>query len=483
MSPPSAELERLAAACIFPSFPGYEAPDWALRRIEAGIGGICLFAYNVRDLEQLSELTASLRAARPELLIGIDEEGGDVTRLEVDRGSSYPGNGALGTVDDEELTEQVAAAIGADLAAVGVNLDFAPVADVNVNPSNPVIGIRSFGTSYELVARHVAAFVHGLQSQGVAACAKHFPGHGSTEQDSHLELPVVTGAFREGLLPFRAAIEAGVKTMMTAHVRVPELDDAPATASRAVVHDLLRVELGYDGLVIADALEMKGLSESLGIERGAVLSLAAGVDTLLVGHDLGEDAVETVQAAIVAAVASGELDERRLREAAGRVASVGEWALRAHASERTGLASGHDAAERALERIGDVTLDGDVPLVVELRPRANIAAGEAGHSLGAVLAHRVRGTEELVLEGESPDVRRALSLRGNRRLVIVVRDAHRHGWMRDATDSLVSSVPSSIVVEVGLPLWRPRSRAYAATHGGSRVSYEALADHMVGAAR
>ncbi len=151
MSPPSAELERLAAACIFPSFPGYEAPDWALRRIEAGIGGICLFAYNVRDLEQLSELTASLRAARPELLIGIDEEGGDVTRLEVDRGSSYPGNGALGTVDDEELTEQIAAAIGADLAAVGVNLDFAPVADVNVNPSNPVIGIRSFGT--ELRAR------------------------------------------------------------------------------------------------------------------------------------------------------------------------------------------------------------------------------------------------------------------------------------------------------------------------------------------
>ena len=339
-SPTSTELDRLAAACIFPSFPGYQAPGWALRRIEGGLGGICLFAYNVHDRGQLSELTASLRSGRPDLLIGIDEEGGDVTRLEVDRGSSYPGNGALGVVDDEELTEDVAAAIGADLAAVGVNLDFAPVADVNVNPANPVIGIRSFGTSSELVARHVAAFVTGLQSQGVAACAKHFPGHGSTEQDSHLVLPVVTGDFRDGLLPFRAAIEAGVQTIMTAHVRVPELDDMPATVSRSVVHDLLRVELGYKGLVIADALEMKGLSESVGIERGAVLSLAAGVDALLVGHDLGEDAVEAVQ--------RRDRRRRRVRRArrgpparsgragrsGGRVGSHGAHASRSRPSRR-----------------------------------------------------------------------------------------------------------------------------------------------------
>ena len=479
----STDLEGLAAACLFPSFPGYEAPGWALQRIEGGLGGICLFAYNVRDREQLASLTASLRAERPDLVIGIDEEGGDVTRLEVDRGSSYPGNGALGAVDDEELTEQVAAAIGADLAAVGVNLDFAPVADVNVSPANPVIGIRSFGPDAELVARHVAAFVTGLQSQGVAACAKHFPGHGSTEQDSHLELPVVAGDAREGLPPFRAAIAAGVQTIMTAHVLVPALDNAPATVSRAVVQRLLRTELAYDGLVIADALEMKGLSESVGIERGAVLSLAAGVDALLVGHDLGEDAVEAVQRAIVAAVVSGGLDEGRLREAAGRVAQTGEWALQTRVSGGADPAGGRTVAGRALEPVGHVTLDGDVPLVVELRPRVNIAAGEAGHSVGAVLARRLPGTEELVLEGDSPDVRRALSLRGNRRLVVVVRDAHRYEWMREATDSLVSSVPDSIVVEVGLPLWRPRSQGYVATLGGSRVSYEALADVLTGAPR
>ena len=204
-----------------------------MRGLEDGLGGICLFAYNVGD--RLRELTASLREARPDVLIGIDEEGGDVTRLEVARGSSYPGNGALGAVDDVELTERVAASIGADLAAVGVNLDFAPVADVNENPRNPVIGVRSFGASPDLVARHVAAFVRGLQRQGVAACAKHFPGHGNTEADSHLELPVVSGDVRPGLEPFRAAIDAGVAAIMTAHVVVPGLDELPATLSPAIL--------------------------------------------------------------------------------------------------------------------------------------------------------------------------------------------------------------------------------------------------------
>src|SRR5262249_39448842 len=163
---------------------------------------------------------------------------------------------------------------------------------------NPVIGVRSFGTDAGLVGRHVAAFVRGLQRQGVAACAKHFPGHGSTEEDSHLELPVVNHDVDDGLPPFRAAIEAGVRTIMTAHVLVPAPDDVPATVSPAILRGLLRAELGYDGLVIADALEMKGLSETVGVERGAVLALNAGVDAVLVGHDLGEDAVAAIQAAL-----------------------------------------------------------------------------------------------------------------------------------------------------------------------------------------
>jgi beta-N-acetylhexosaminidase len=467
------DLERLAAACIFPSFPGLEAPDWILRRIEAGLGGICLFAYNVGDPEQLAALTTRLRAARGDLLIGIDEEGGDVTRLEADRGSSYPGSAALGFVDDEALTERVAAAIGADLAAVGVNLNFAPVADVNVNPGNPVIGIRSFGADAGLVARHVAAFVSGLQAQGVAACAKHFPGHGSTAQDSHLELPTVTGDVRDGLEPFRAAIGAGTQTIMTAHVRVPALADAPATLSPAVVTGLLREELGFDGLVIADALEMKAVSATVGVARSAMLALAAGVDAVLIGHDVGLEAVAAVQSALVDAVVDGELDEGRLREAAARVARVGAWASSppARAAERE---AGRIAAREALELEGEPALGRD-PLVVELRPRANIAAGEAEHSLASALAERFPRTEELVLDDATADPARVSAARDGRSLVVVVRDAHRHPWMRDLAERL----EPSLVVEVGLPIWRPRGSAFAATHGGSRVSYEVLADRLL----
>src|SRR5262249_50134167 len=244
----SRELGRLALGCLFPGFPGLEPPDWVRRRLADGLGGVVLYAWNVESAEQVSGLTEALRAERRDVLVAIDEEGGDVTRLDAATGSSYPGAAALGVIDDTDLTEAVAAAMGNDLAAVGVNFDLAPVADVNSNPSNPIIGIRSFGATPELVARHVAAFVHSLQEAGVAACAKHFPGHGDTEADSHLELPTIkvdrdTLAARE-LVPFRAAIEAGARSIMTAHIVVPALDGRPATTSSAILTGLLRDELG-----------------------------------------------------------------------------------------------------------------------------------------------------------------------------------------------------------------------------------------------
>ena len=236
-------LERFAATCILPGFEGPTVPNWVRRRLAEGMGGVVLYAWNVESRDQLRALTADLRSEREDILIAIDEEGGDVTRLEADRGSSYPGNGALGVVDDVELTERVAASLGAELADAGANLDFAPVADVNTNPQNPVIGIRSFGDDGELVAKHVAAFVTGLQSAGVAACAKHFPGHGDTSVDSHLALPVVEAIDDAALEPFRAAIAVGVQSIMTAHIVVRALGESPATMSREVLHDLLRVEL------------------------------------------------------------------------------------------------------------------------------------------------------------------------------------------------------------------------------------------------
>jgi len=288
-------LEPAAAACVFPGFDGLTVPEWLGRGLADGLGGVVLFARNVRDPEQLAALTASLRAERPELLIAVDEEGGDVTRLEAATGSSFPGNLALGAVDDVELTRRVGAGIGGELASVGVNLDLAPVADVIVDPANPIVGVRSFGSDPQLVARHVAAFVAGLQGVGVAACAKHFPGHGETVADSHLELPTAE-ADRETLLaralpPFSAAVDAGVRAVMTAHIRFPALDDEPATLSAGLI-GMLRSQLGFAGLVLTDALEMQAISRTVGLEEGGVLALAAGADALCLGADRTPSEVE-----------------------------------------------------------------------------------------------------------------------------------------------------------------------------------------------
>jgi beta-N-acetylhexosaminidase len=470
-------IERLAWSCLLPGFAGLAPPDWVRRAADAGLGGVVLFARNVRDRGQVAELTGALRAERPDLLVAIDEEGGDVTRLEAAKGSSYPGHLALGAADDVGLTARVAGAIAAELAAAGITMNLAPVADVNTNPANPIVGVRAFGSDPERVARHVAAFVEGTQRAGVAACAKHFPGHGDTSEDSHLGLPTVEAdrvALLAGpLVPFRAAIEAGTRAIMTAHIRLPALDDAPATLSRAVLHGLLRGELGFDGLIVTDALEMAAVSATVGVEEGAVRALAAGADALCLGHDL---APGRVHAAIVGAVRTGALAEERLAEAADRVRRAGEWAAGAGPAAEVDGSIGLAAARRALRVEGEPVL-GDDPLVVELSVEPSIAAGRSGRGLGAALQQlgaapeivRVHDVSELPAEGNG------------RPVVLVLRDAHRHEWQRAAAEALVARGGRLVVVEVGLPAWRPpRAPAYLATYGAGRASLEAAAERLLG---
>jgi beta-N-acetylhexosaminidase len=474
----SAELELLAASCIFPGFEGVTTPDWLRSWLGVGLGGVVLFGRNVRSRGQVVSLTRELRAERENVLIAIDEEGGDVTRLEAAAGSSYPGNHALGAIDDPSLTARVAAAIAADLADVGVNLNFAPVVDVDSNPDNPVIGIRSFGSDAALVARHAEAFVAGTQSVGVAACAKHFPGHGDTSLDSHKELPTVT-ADREilqarELPPFRAAIAAGVRSIMTAHVLVPALGEGPATLSREILHDLLREELGFTGVAITDALEMRAISAEIEMGEAAVRALDAGADVLCLGADIGAREVERCCQAIVEAVRSGLLGEERLREAAGRVAETADWA-RPAAAPQVDREIGAAAARRALEVDGDVAL-ARPPLVVELRPEASMAAGEANHGLGDALRARLPSTDVVQLQQAPSD---PAAVDGSQ-LVIVVRDAHRHPWEREAVEALLEQSGDAIVVETGIPLWRPPAAAgYVVTHGSARVNLEAAAEQLV----
>ncbi|MEV5513763.1 glycoside hydrolase family 3 protein [Streptomyces flaveolus] len=485
-------LTRDALTVLQPGFTGTTAPDWVLRRLGEGLASVGLFGRNIASDEQLAALTAQLRAEREDVLVAIDEEGGDVTRLEVRTGSSFPGNLALGAVDDVGLTRQVAAELGRRLAACGVNLNWAPSADVNSNPGNPVIGVRSFGAGTDLVARHTAAYVTGLQSAGVAACTKHFPGHGDTAVDSHHALPRIdvdaSVLAERDLVPFRAAIAAGSRAVMSAHILVPALDpDRPATLSRRILTDLLRGELGYDGLIVTDGMEMRAIAGTYGIERGSVLAVAAGADAICVGGGLAdEETVRRLRDALVEAVRSGELPEERLADAAERVRALARWTAAARADASRSVTADGDvglrAARRALRLTGaeDFTPLTEPPYVAALTPVANIAVGdETPWGVAAELGRLLPGTETGSFAGADAGDE-VLAAAGSRRVVAVVRDEHRHPWMAAALDTLLAARPDTVVVEMGVPGAEPRGALHVATHGAARVCGLAAAEVVAG---
>ncbi|WP_370093674.1 glycoside hydrolase family 3 protein [Streptacidiphilus sp. MAP12-20] len=506
------QLHRDALTVLQPGFVGTTPPDWLRRHLGDGLGSVALFARNVTDQEQLAALTAELRRENPHVLVAIDEEGGDVTRLEAGSGSSWPGNLALGAVDDPGLTRDVARELGRALAECGVNYNWAPSADVNSNPDNPVIGVRSFGADPGLCARHTAAWVEGLQSVGVAACAKHFPGHGDTAVDSHLGLPVVdidVDLLRSrDLLPFKAAIAAGAKAVMTAHIMVPALDgDRPATLSHAVLQLLRNAPadggLGYQGLIVTDGIEMGAIADTYGVARGSVLAIGAGVDAICVGGGLAdEETVFRLRDALVEAVRSGDLGEERLAEAAGRVRALGLWTTeQVEASGRLApdLAIGLRAARRALRvtlpqpPAGGTLSPGFAPIterpyVVSFSPIANIAVGdETPWGVAGMLAARFPGTraESVGPQDATPELLPALVERlrresAGRRLVVVVRDLHRHEWISHALDGLLAGRPDAAVVEMGVPQAAARGALHVATHGAARVCGLAAVEVLTG---
>jgi beta-N-acetylhexosaminidase len=472
-------LRRLALRTLLAAFAGTTAPDWALRLLDDGLAGHTLFGFNVADAPPVARLCAQLRGARSDVLIAIDEEGGDVTRLAHRTGSPYPGNAALGVVDDLELTCSVYAAIGADLARAGIDLDLAPTVDVNTADDNPIIGTRSFGADPLRVARHAAAAIEGLQSVGVAACAKHFPGHGATVSDSHLELPTVDATpavLRErDLPPFAAAVLAGAQAVMTAHIRVPTLTgDDPATFSRAVLTELLRGELGFRGAVITDALEMNGAAHAAGgIGPAAVRALAAGADLLCIGARVDLPLVEAVAAEIVAGVGDGRLELRRLEEAAERTATLATWARAPRAAEPD-ASLGYTAARRAVRVEGSLVELVD-PLVVQIESGHSIAEGRVPWGLKP----HINGTEQVsvVAAEASPD---ALAERaGARPIVVVGRHTHRTEAARLLIERLAAS-HTVAVVEMGWPSrWRPTgARAFLTTYGASHANGRAAAEAL-----
>jgi beta-N-acetylhexosaminidase len=470
------QAERLADAVLFPGFAGTAPPDWVRRRVAAGLGGVVLFGRNCVSAEQVAELTAALRSERSDVLVATDEEGGDVTRLFAATGSPVPGPYALGVADDVSLTRAVSGALAALTGSLGIGWTLAPVADVNSAPDNPVIGVRSYGADPELVSRHVVAAVEGIQAAGAAACVKHFPGHGDTTVDSHVGLPNVGPDLPGALAPFRAAIAAGVATVMTGHLVVPGYGELPATLNPRLVDGLLRDELGFGGVVMSDALEMGAIAHSVGVGEGAVLAVLAGVDALCLGGDeAGEPIADTARDALVAAVRSGRLPERRLAAAAGRVRALAARFPFPTAGSAPLGPIGLAAARRAVRTAGTVRLAGAAPVVLTLDPTPTIAVGRTRWGLGGLLP----GALELRV---GPD-ESLPPLPYGRPLVVVARDATRVGWVGRALAGILALRPDAVVVEMGLPGPVPPAAGWIATGGASSASARAAVELLLGAAR
>jgi beta-N-acetylhexosaminidase len=494
----SAQPSPQVLVTVLPGFAGTTLPTWLKERLRAGLGGVCLFAENIESPSGLRALTDAIHAENPLAIIAVDEEGGDVTRLFADVGSPSPGNALLGRLDRPDLTRDTAAQIGRDLRRAGCNVDFAPSVDINSRSDNPIIGVRSFGAAADQVARHSAAWTAGLQSTGVAATAKHFPGHGDTAQDSHVSLPVVDRSLdqlrQRELVPFVAAIEAGTRLIMTSHIVLPQLDpDNPATMSRIVLTGLLREELGFDGVVVSDALDMAGAASPGGMPETAVRSLRAGCDLLCLGTDNTDGEVAAIEAAIHAAITDGRLDPSRVDEAVGRVlALAGELAAsRAPADQPSKVDQDWPWTVRDLLAAFDIQPAArawagghDSYSVVRLEARPNIAAGQvpwgpfaaAADDPHSPLAAVFAAQRQYLVTAADSELPPAL---GEAPVLVLGRDIHRHAFARTVVDRLRAEHSSVLVVDMG---WPSDDRRYAdvATFGASRLAGRALLSYLAG---
>ncbi len=476
---------------LLPGFVGTTLPAWLETRLAAGLGGVCLFGPNIESPTQLRALTDAIYATNPNAIIAIDEEGGDVTRLFAAVGSPSPGNAVLGRIDDLDLTTRAATQIGWELRRAGVNVDFAPTVDINSRSDNPVIGVRSFAATPDRVARHSAAWVNGLQSTGIAATAKHFPGHGDTAQDSHASLPVIDRPLdalrKRELIPFVAATDAGARLVMTSHILLPQLEaDLPATMSRAILVDLLRGELGFTGVVVSDALDMAGAQSRGGLGEAAVRALRGGCDLLCLGTGNTDAELSTIVRAVSSAVTSGELAAERVEDATHRVRALAEDLGPLRAAHPVADQPVLDLDERALIRSFDVapsalnwlTRVAGSYAVVRLEAQPNSATGTTPWGPFAAVAYNPDAPQSVAFAAHpayvvTPGPSTLPLAAGAEPVLVVGRDIHRHAFALAAIDRLRDEHRDVLVVEMG---WPSADRRYAevATYGSSRLLGEAL---------
>lgn len=489
-------LEQKVGQLMMVGFSGTEV-DEDIRALVAGrqVGGVCMFKRNIRDAEQIARLNDGVRRLMEGSLppfIAVDQEGGNVVRVQ-DGVAVLPGNMALGATGSESLAYEAGLAQAEALKLLGFNMNLAPVLDVNLNPKNPVIGIRSFGDDAVKVAAFGRAFVRGQQQANLATVAKHFPGHGNTDADSHTHLPVMTetsAQLMEQLVPFTAAIEEGLDGLMTAHVAIPKVtgNRVPATLSESILMGLLRRRLGFDGLVLTDELEMEAIAKEYGVGRAAVMSVQAGADMVLIPWRV-EKKTE-VYYSLLAAVRAKEISADRLDGAVRRILRVklrrGMFDALPPLAQRLEAYRGlnTEVAERIAQ--GSVTLIRADEKYFPLREGMRVGVITAESSLAQALSAKLPGVQTLVVPAY-PSARIRPALREKARALALSVDVVVMGVINSRQLDLVTMAAATnrpvIVVSMGLPYLIehvPEAKAVLALYSYQDVSAVAAAEVLLG---
>ncbi|OPA81309.1 beta-N-acetylhexosaminidase [Paenibacillus selenitireducens] len=443
-------LEEKIGQMLICGFDGLTPNDHIQQLIEKHhIGGVIYFSRNYANVKQIADLSYELQqmnaaSSQVPLFVSIDQEGGMVARIDNDEVTLVPGNMSIGASRDDELAYEAAVICAKELRQMGINVNFAPSLDINNNPKNPVIGVRSYGENADLVSELGIATIEGYQSSDLAATAKHFPGHGDTAVDSHYGLASVphnqARLMKLELAPFIRAIQAGVDMIMTAHVMFPafEPEQIPATLSRRVLHDLLRVQLAYEGIIITDCLEMHAISKEFGVAEGAVKAVEGGADIVLVSHTLQEQ-VAAIEA-LIGAVRSGRIQEEQIDVSVKRILAlkhkrhVGEYEqLTGSVAEQFGTAERKDLIRQLTEKSITLVKDeqqlplnlSEPTLVIWPEVRHHTQVDEPivqAYTLGPALAELGANVKEfrIATHPTEEDIQSAIQLAAQYKQVVVV---------------------------------------------------------------
>ncbi len=511
----SMNIEQAIGQKLLLAFTGKDKPSdeivHAVREYKAS--GITFFrSLNIDEPVQVRQLTESLqRLARdlnlPPLLIATDQEGGQL--MAVGEGTTQlPGNMALGATGSADLARRAGEVLGRELSAMGINVNYAPSVDVNLNPQNPVVGTRSFGENPSVVADLASAMIQGIQSQGVAATAKHFPGHGDTASDSHHGLPSVPHSLERlqavELIPFQAAIQAGVKLMMTAHLALPALDgpDAPpATLSRNILNNLLRKELGFEGVSITDAMDMHAIRQGEFLGEDAVRAVNAGADLLLLTSDPSDQ--ERVYRSLMQAAQTGSLDLDEIKASAQRIQSLKDWLAKKFSMPELSVI-GCSEHQKVADEIAEasITLVRDQANLLPLHLEANqriavvipkpqaLTPADTSSYIAPALAHSLRAFHQYVDEfvipyapTESDISALLLHLKDYHHIVVGTLNAYTQtGQQTLVRETLKTGIPT-IVVALRLPYDLaafPEAPTYLCTYSILEPSMRALAKEVFG---